>query len=88
MKLIEKIRRIERVNALIRRKATGCPTNLARKLEVSERCVYRVIDDMKTMGFPIKYCRLRETYYYTKNIEVNISFEINDLDMPLHLEES
>ncbi|MFN3172869.1 MAG: hypothetical protein ACE362_00005 [Phaeodactylibacter xiamenensis] len=37
MKLIEQLNQLKRLDALIRRKGTGRPIDLARKFDVSER---------------------------------------------------
>jgi DNA-binding transcriptional regulator GbsR (MarR family) len=49
---------------LFRLKATGTPCELASKLGISKRQVYRYIDDMKEMGLKIEYCKKRKTYHY------------------------
>jgi predicted DNA-binding transcriptional regulator YafY len=60
----EIICRLERIDHLIRSKATGTPVELASRLGLSERCIYNYISLLKDMGAPIKFCRLRNTYYY------------------------
>jgi biotin operon repressor len=49
---------------LIRKKATGNQKELARKLGMSRSMVNEYIKEMKELGFPIGYCRKRNTYYY------------------------
>ena len=63
---------LERLHALIRRKATGTPKSLSERLEISERTLYRHIDDLKALGLPIEYCKCTETYYYTHEVQVTI----------------
>jgi DeoR/GlpR family transcriptional regulator of sugar metabolism len=58
MKYIERIARIE---DLIQRKATGRPRELAVSLGVSERTVYRIIQDM------INYKNVKIEYSYPNN---------------------
>ena len=65
MKLLEQLRMLERLDQLIRMKATGTPKQLARRLDISERQVYRLIHEMKESGFPIDYCKERQSYYYS-----------------------
>lgn len=74
MKLIEHIHLLSRLDNLIRRKATGTPKKLSQLLGVSERHVYRLINDLKVIGFPVKYNRVKDTYFYKG--EVSIRFEI------------
>ena len=72
MSLIEKIKIIERVDLLIRRKSTGNPTQLARKIHKSERYVFKLINLMKEMGAPIYYCNVRHSYCYEDDVEFSI----------------
>ena len=75
MTFIEKIQRINRLHDLIRRKATGTPKELARKFEVSERCIYDCIETMKSMGAPIYYCRSNQSYCYEYMVSFMFGFE-------------
>jgi hypothetical protein len=72
MKLTSQFFLLERLNGLIRRKATGTPKSLSERLEISERTLYRHIDEMKMLGLPIEYCKHTETYYYTHDIQLTI----------------
>jgi len=74
MKFIEKLQVIERVDQLIRRKATGSPEALAEKLNVSRRCVYDIINVMKRMDAPILYNASRKSYYYSHECNLMIGF--------------
>ena len=74
MSLIEKIKMIERVDLLIRRKSTGNPSQLARKIHKSERYVFKLINLMKEMGAPIYYCKVRDSYCYEDEVEFSIGF--------------
>ena len=58
---IKYIERIERIESLIHRKATGSPKELAHILGVSERTVYRIIQDL------IQYKNTRIEYSYPVN---------------------
>lgn len=74
MRLINEIRMVERLDQLIRLKATGTPSELGVRIALSRRQVYRIIDSMKEIGFPIAYCRNKKTFYYTE--EVRFKFEV------------
>lgn len=61
----EIIFRLERIDYLIRKKATGTPSTLAQKLGVSDRCLHYYIKLMKEdLKAPIKFCRHRNSYFY------------------------
>lgn len=77
MKLLESLERIDRIDNLIRRKATGSPKSLAQKLEVSERSIHRLIEMMKNMGAPIYYCISRQCYCYEEKVEFRFGFYLS-----------
>jgi len=62
--MTDKIEFLERIDQLIRLKATGCPREFAEKLGVSERKMYRLIRDLKEIGCPIVYDSYRGSYKY------------------------
>lgn len=49
--------RMQRIDRLIHRKATGTPQELAAKLGLSRRMVFVYIQAMKDQGLSIRYCR-------------------------------
>ncbi|GEM_PF-2264363 len=69
MNFSEKLSTIERFHGLIRRKGTGRPKDLARRLNISERCLYNLLNEMKAMGAPIYYNNSRKSYCYEYEIE-------------------
>lgn len=75
MKLLETLERIERIDQLIRLKATGSPKELASRLEISERSVYNLIDTMKAMGAVIYYCTKRRSYCYDGELQFFYGFD-------------
>ncbi|MCG8329455.1 MAG: HTH domain-containing protein [Chitinophagales bacterium] len=74
MKLIQQLQQLERLDALIRRKSTGSPKELARKFSVSERTVYNLLEALRQMGAEIEYCHTRCSYYYTIQIKFGYGF--------------
>ncbi|MDR1434243.1 hypothetical protein [Candidatus Endomicrobiellum devescovinae] len=65
---------MEYLDALIKRRATGCPRDIAQKLEISERSVYKMIGQMKDMGAPIVYDSYSKTYYYEEQGGLMLKF--------------
>lgn len=64
MSLSQQIQQLKRLHELIRRKATGTPEQLAARLEMSRANMYRYLEELKTFGAPVKYCKHRRCYYY------------------------
>jgi Mn-dependent DtxR family transcriptional regulator len=72
MKWIEQLESLDRLDHLIRRKGTGNYERLAHRLDVSHRTVYNLLEILKSLGAELKYCKLKQTYYYAN--EVNFEF--------------
>ncbi len=74
MSVVKFIRRIERVNDLIKRRATGNPAEFAQKLHLSESRLYEILKELKTLGLPIAFSHADNSYCYdgSGGIEVKI----------------
>ena len=70
--------RLQTIDRLIRKKGTGNPKQLARKLNISERHLYHALSQMKELGAPIEYCRNRCTYYYQIHGGFDFSFRTRE----------
>jgi len=71
---------LERMDQLIRLKATGTPKELALKFKVTERTVYRIIKQLKEIGCPVYYNKILETYCYRYEGRLMLKFEIKVID--------
>ncbi len=78
MKLIEQLQLLERLDQLFRLKATGTPAQLAARIGLSERQLYRLIQELKEIGFPIEYCKQRRCYYYTMKIQLRFELQVDE----------
>jgi len=78
-KLLQQIELIERIDRLIRLKATGSPKCLAQKLDISEASVYRVIDTIKGMGAPVEYSICHQSYMYADAVDFVCGFFPHEL---------
>jgi biotin operon repressor len=74
MTFIEKIRIIERIDQLIKFKATGSSQELANRLNLSRSTVYELINCMKSMGAEVEYCRNRKSLIYQSSKTFSIGF--------------
>lgn len=68
------LQRLLTIDRLARIKGTGTPKQLAQRLNISERSLYRLIDIMRSFGAPLDYCRSRGSYYYKESGEFCIKF--------------
>jgi len=52
---------------LAQKKATGTPKELALKLNIQERVLYRFLNSLKTDGVEFRYCRITKSYCFNEN---------------------
>lgn len=70
MPLLKYIKRITYIDFIIRRKATGNLETFAKKNNLSKRALTDIIQEMKELGFPIKFSRSKNSYYYEEDGEM------------------
>jgi biotin operon repressor len=56
--------------SLIKKKATGNPEELAKKLNLSRSATLEHLKEMKELGFPIKYSKRRGSYFFEEDVEI------------------
>jgi len=61
------LERLQLIDSLIRRKATGNQHTLSKKVRLSRSALNKLLNEMKELGFPIKYSHIKQTYYYESN---------------------
>ena len=67
------------LSELIANRNTGTPAALAKKLGISERMVYKYIEDIKAeFNAPVKYSRSEQTYYYDGDGHLHLFWEKED----------
>lgn len=76
MQIFEDLFLLQRVDHLIRTRATGCPSKLATRLGISERQIYRLIGALREQGFPIAYDKQADTYYYEDLVKIEFSIMV------------
>ena len=73
---IKKIRLLERLDALIRRKGTGSPSEVARMFDVSLRYVHILLDHLRSLGAEIIFNHCRNSYEYLNADQFQFSIGI------------
>ncbi len=74
------LKKFKYIDYLIRRKATGNQKDLAQKAGLSLSTINEYLKEMKDAGFPIKYSRKENSYYYEKNGQMVDSLFREELD--------
>jgi len=76
MKLFEYLFLLERLDKLIRLKATGSPSELANQLGLSRRQTLRILRQLREEGFPIEFDHDRQSYIYTESVSVQFKLVV------------
>jgi len=74
MRFFKKIQLIERIDQLIKLKATGSARELASRINLSKSTVYEILELMKMMGAEIEYDSERRSYFYSREKTLSIGF--------------
>ncbi len=87
MKNLKQLERLRKTHRLIQQEKTGTPKELAKRLRVSERQVYLIMEQLREMDAPIRFSRHCNTYYYQNSYElmINISIQVMAGDQLLNI---
>ena len=76
MKNLKNLERLQQLHELIVKQATGSPPQIAHLMQVSERKIYQLVEQLKDIGAPITYSKRHKTYFYTEDFELKISLSV------------
>ncbi|MBN1157908.1 MAG: hypothetical protein JXA61_00890 [Bacteroidales bacterium] len=79
MSMFKNISRLEWIDQLIRQERTGNPPAFAKRIGVSVRQLYNILDEMKDLGLPVHYCRLRRTFYYQTKCRLVVTIRVEEM---------
>ena len=77
MGTINNLQIFERIHYLIQNKRTGSPKEFARKLKISERTLYRKLDELRSYGAIISYDYLSSSYTYENSFNLKLVIKNN-----------
>jgi len=69
---------LERMDQLIRLRATGTPTQFAQKIELSKSMLYMYLELLKDLGAPIQYSKSEKTYFYAYKVTLYLKYKKNE----------
>lgn len=78
MSLLKYVERLKRMDALIRRKATGTPDEFANRLGIRRTILMEELRELKELGADLCYCKVRQSYYYANEFILKIGC-VNEL---------
>ncbi len=76
MKTIKNLERLQQLHKLIKAASTGSPLEISQKMRISERMVYRLIDQLKSLDAVIRYSRKIRSYHYSEPFQLHISISV------------
>ena len=87
MNTLKQIERLRKLHGMIKMESTGSPKMVAKRMRISERQVYTLIDQLRTMDAPIRFSRRANTYFYARDFDllVNISVKVIHGDQVLQI---
>ncbi|BDD09645.1 hypothetical protein FUAX_20770 [Fulvitalea axinellae] len=80
MNIVKYIERLEYMDSLIRRAATGTPESFAQKVGLSRSALMEYLKALKALGAPIEYDNYIKTYRYVKAGKMKLEFEFSEKD--------
>lgn len=73
MPLLKYVARLKRIDDLISIKGTGDSYSFARRLNISRSSLLLYLKEMKDFGFPIKFTKSKNSYYYSEEGKLTTS---------------
>ena len=79
MKNLKKLERLQQLHQRIQNENTGSPIEMARYMNMSQRSIHNLIDELKVLGAEICYKRTTKTYYYCNEFDLKVSISVDIL---------
>ena len=73
---LKQLERLRKIHRLIKLECTGAPLELSKKLHISLRQTYLILEHLKDLEAPLKFNRRTKTYYYEYDFELTINISI------------
>ncbi|WP_462318983.1 hypothetical protein [Marinilabilia sp.] len=80
MIVFKHIQRLEKINKLISENRTGTPDEFAQRIGVRRRQLFNYLDELRSYGVDICYCRQTRSYLFENNKHLKINFECKVID--------
>lgn len=77
MKTLKNLERLQQLHNLINAGNTGSPAEIAEKMNISERLVFNLIDQLKDFEASICYDRKSRTYYYCDHFQLKVNISVS-----------
>jgi hypothetical protein len=75
MTFTERLNKLEQMDQLIRLQATGCSKEFAKRIDVSESSLFRLLNDLKELGAEIRFSPIKDSYCFCCAEEFKIGYK-------------
>lgn len=72
MGFIDQINLLSRIHHMLELKCTGSPSEFAYKLGISERTLFRKLEELRDSGIEIRYASEQRSYVYPNNTRIRV----------------
>lgn len=76
MNNLKQLERLKKAHNLIKSECTGSPSELAKKLRISVRQTYLLLEQLRELDAPIAFNRRTKTYFYSFDYELTIHISV------------
>lgn len=74
MASLKYVHRLQRMDNLIARRATGSPEAFAQRMGLCRSELMNCLNELRQLGAEIAYCRNRQSYYYPEGKRLFVGF--------------
>jgi predicted DNA-binding transcriptional regulator YafY len=79
MKTLKQLERLRKAHGLIKQSNTGTPAEFSKRLHVSERELYRILEYLKELDAKILFSRTSNTYYYVDDFDLFVNVSVKTI---------
>ena len=65
---------LNRMHTLIKFRRTGTPDEFANRIGVSRSQMFKLLSQLRDLGAPIYFSKLRQTYAYRRSVELRLGY--------------
>lgn len=79
MKTLKQLERLRKAHKLIKQGNTGSPSEFSKRLHISERELYRILEYLREMEAQISFSRYSNSYFYSDDFELLVNVSVQAL---------
>lgn len=79
MKTLKQLERLRKAHRLIKQGNTGSPSEFSKRLHISERELYRILEYLREIDAQISFSRTSCSYYYSDDFDLLVNISVQAL---------